>query len=106
MGTTVYECGNPGVSGAHLYCHSRRDGKEGAAYLLINNSLTNCTEVELPKDAEIYVLDGQTMRASTMRLNGKELKLDGDGNLPELTPVKQKAGELVLAPGSCTFIVL
>lgn len=106
MGTTVYECGNPGVSGAHLYCHSRRDGKEGAAYLLINNSLTDCTEVELPKDAEVYVLDGQTMRASTMRLNGKELKLDGDGNLPELTPVKQKAGELVLAPGSCTFIVL
>lgn len=106
MGTTVYECGNPGVSGAHLYCHSRRDGKEGAAYLLINNSLTNCTEVELPKDAEVYVLDGQTMRASTMRLNGKELKLDGNGNLPELTPVKQEAGKLVLAPGSCTFIVL
>lgn len=106
MGSTVYDCENPGVTGAHVYCHSRRDGEEGAAYLVINNSLTDCTEVELPKNADLYVLDGADMRAATMRLNGQELKLDHNGNLPALAPVKQAAGTLLLAPGSCAFIVL
>lgn len=106
MGQTVYDCGNPGVTGAHVYCHSRKDEKEGAAYLVINNSLTDYTEVELSQNAEIYVLDGISMRATTMRLNGKELKLDKNGNLPALVPEKQVAGNLLLAPGSCAFMIL
>ncbi|MBQ9071057.1 MAG: beta-glucuronidase [Clostridia bacterium] len=106
MGTTVYDCGNPGVEGAHVYCHSRKDGKAGAAYLVINNSLENETEINLESDAEAYVLDAENLRSSFMRLNGKELKL-GEGNeIPALTSVKAEKGSFKLAPGSCAFFVV
>ncbi|MGM9520993.1 MAG: beta-glucuronidase [Oscillospiraceae bacterium] len=106
MGTTVYDCGNPDSEGAHLYCHSRRDGKEGAAYLLINNSLTDTTAVEIPASADRYTLSGSPLRSPVMQLNGRELTLSGDGDLPPLCPEKQPAGRVELAPGTCTFLVL
>lgn len=105
MGTTVYDSEIPVTEGAHVYCHSRRDGKVGVAYLVINNSLTEATSVELPKEAEVYVLSADTIRASVMKLNGKELVLGENDELPELKPI-QKSGTVVLAPGTCTFFVM
>ena len=92
--------------GAHVFCHSRADGKEGKAYLVINNSWTETTTVELPKAAEVYALTGNgSMRSRTMLLNGKELKLGENDELPALTGVTAE-GTLEVAPGGCTFIVL
>lgn len=108
MGTTVYDSGEPIREGAHVYAHSRKDGKDGVVYLVINNSLTDSTTVTLPKEAERYTLAGENgnMRATVMTLNGKPLVLGENNSLPELAPVKQAAGETSLAPGSCTFFVL
>ena len=106
MGSTVYATGEPIREGAHVYAHSRADGKEGCAYLVINTSWTETTTVELPKAAEVYVLTGNGgMRGRTMLLNGKELVLGENDALPELTGVT-KEGTIEIAPGSCTFIVL
>ena len=41
-----------------------------------------------------------------MCLNGKELILGENDELPELTGVTVPAGKIEVAPGSCTFIVL
>ena len=91
---------------AHVFCHDRADGKEGKAYLVINNSWTETTTVELPKAAEVYALTGTTgMRSRTMSLNGKELVLGENDELPELTGVTME-GTLEVAPGSCVFILL
>jgi len=107
MGHTAYDCENPNTMGAHVYCHSRRDGKDGYVYLVINNSLTDTTTVELPKDADRYTLDGNgNMRNTVMYLNGNPLTLGENDSLPALTPVKQAAGTVELAPGSCTFFVI
>lgn len=106
MGTTVYDCGNPDMEGAHIYAHSRRDGKKGAVYLIINNSLTDVTAVEIPSDAWRYTLSGKRMRSAIMQLNGRELKLSAADDFPDLSPVRQEAGKLELAPGTCTFLVL
>lgn len=107
MGTTVYDCGNPDTEGAHIYCHSRKDGKEGLVYLIINNSLTDITTVELPKEAEIYSLSGRdNIRSTIMYLNGQALGLTGENNISELKPITKPAGELELKPGTCTFVVL
>ena len=106
MGTTVYDCGNPDTEGAHIFCHSRRDGKPGVVYLIINNSLAESTHVDLPQDALRYTLSAETMRASTMQLNGKKLTISDEGSLPELIPERQSAGVIELAPGTCTFLVL
>ncbi|MCD8341654.1 MAG: beta-glucuronidase [Clostridiales bacterium] len=108
MGTTVYDTGEPVREGAHVYAHSRKDGQDGVVYLVINNSLTEATTVELPKDAQRYTLAGQdgNIRATVMTLNGKPLVL-GEGNtLPEMAPEAQAAGTVAVAPGTCTFFVL
>ena len=106
MGTTVYDCGNPAVEGAHVYCHSRRDGKEGKAYLIVNNSLTDTTTVELPGEGTVYALAGRDgMRSSVMTLNGRDLAAGDKGELPDLSG-KTVSVTVEIAPGSCTFIVL
>ncbi len=107
MGTTVYDCGNPDTEGAHIYCHSRKDGKEGYAYLVINNSLTDTTTVTLPCDAELYTLGGNgDLRSRTMYLNGKPLAISENNEISAMNGKRQKAGSIDLAPGTCTFIVL
>ena len=107
MGTTVYTTGEPIREGAHVYAHSRKDGKNGIAYLVINNSLTDVTTVELPKDAEVYALTGNgKLRSRTMLLNGKELVLGENDELPCLDGQHVGAGKLEVAPGGCTFIIL
>ena len=107
MGTTVYDAEEPVRMGAHVYAHSRKDGKDGVAYLVINNDLEQTTEITLPGEADVYMLAGEggNMRASVMTLNGTPLKL-GEGNeVPAMDPVKAD-GTLTVAPGSCAFIVL
>ena len=107
MGNTVYASGEPIREGAHVYAHSRKDGKPGYVYLVINTSWTETTTVELPKEAEVYALTGNgKMRSRTMLLNGKELVLGENDELPELASVSVEAGKLEVAPGGCTFIVL
>ena len=108
MGTTVYDSKEPIREGAHVYVHSRKDGKDGIVYLIINNSLSDPTTVELPKDAGRYTLAGEggNVRATVMTLNGEPLVLGEGNSLPEMKPVMQTAGSVELAPGTCTFFVM
>lgn len=106
MGTTVYGCNHTKCEGVHIYCHSRKDGKPGIVYLVINNSLTDAVSVELPRVAERYTLSAETMRSSVMQLNGKDLSVSGICEITKIVPEKQEAGIALLAPGSCTFFVM
>ncbi|MBR3973821.1 MAG: beta-glucuronidase [Oscillospiraceae bacterium] len=106
MGDIVYDSVEPIREGAHVFCHSRKDGKDGCVYLVINNSWTETTTVNLPKEAEVYALTGNgKMRSRTMLLNGKELVLGENDELPEMKGVTME-GTVEVAPGGCTFIVL
>ena len=106
-GDTVYASGEAIRPGAHVFCHNRADGKEGKAYLVINTSWTESTTVELPCEAEVYALTGNgSMRSRTMLLNGKELVLGENDELPALDGITVPAGKIEVAPGSCTFIIL
>ena len=106
MGKEVYATGEEIREGAHVYAHSRKDGKDGLVYLVINNSRTDTTDVELPKEAMAYVLEGQgKLRSRVMTLNGKPLTLVENDELPELKG-KTVSGKITLNPGSCAFFVL
>ena len=106
MGTTVYNSGIALTEGAHVYCHSRKDGKDGCVYLVINNSLTDTTSVELPKSAVQYTLAGKDgLRSTVMTLNGRDLVLGEGDQLPCLCG-EEVSGTIELAPGTCTFFVL
>ena len=105
MGNTVYASGEEIREGAHVYVHSRKDGKDGYAYLVINNS-AEATAVELPKEATAYVLTGKDgLRSRVMCLNGKELALGENDELPELSGVCVSGKTEVPAYG-CAFYVL
>ena len=106
MGQTVYDSGIKISEGAHVYCHSRKDGKEGYCYLVINNSKRSVTTVELPENATCYTLAGlDGMRSGVMTLNGLALKPDENDQLPDLSG-ESISGSLELAPGSCAFITV
>ena len=106
MGKTCYASGEELREGAHVYAHSRKDGKDGYCYLVINNSLTDTTTVELPKAAVKYTLAGKDgIRSTVMTLNGRDLVLGENDELPCLCG-EEVSGTIELAPGTCTFIVL
>ena len=74
---------------------------------MINNSWTETTTVELPKEAQVYALTGNgKIRSRTMLLNGKELVLGENDAMPQLAPVVAEAGTITIEPAGCTFIVL
>ncbi len=107
MGQTVYATGEEIREGAHVFCHSRKDGKNGYVYLIINNSLTDVTTVELPSAAQMYCLSGDgKVRSRLMQLNGKALVLGENDELPAMEGVEVAAGTVELAPATCTFFVL
>lgn len=108
MGTTVYDAAEPARQGAHVYCQSRKDGQAGKCYLIINNSETEATTVELPKAATLYMLAGKdgNKRASVMTLNGRELVLGENNALPDLSGEAVEAGVIEIAPMNCAFIVM
>ena len=106
MGEKVYDTGIELQEGAHVFAHSRKDGKEGIAYLFINNSHTESTKVNLEKDAEVYELSADFIRCEVMKLNGRDLVLGEHDELPDLSPRVVSKGELKLKPETCTFIVM
>ena len=106
MGSTVYDTGIAVEEGKHVYCHSRKDGKDGYVYLIINNS-EEVTTVEMPAESVRYTLNGDgKLRSRVMTLNGKPLVLGENDELPCLEGEAQAAGIVELAPGTCTFFVL
>ena len=106
MGHTVYNSGVKIAEGAHVFCHSRKDGADGCVYLVINNSLTDATAVELPKSAVKYTLAGKDgIRSTVMTLNGRDLVLGEDDTLPCLCG-EVVSGTIELPPATCTFLVL
>ena len=93
--------------GAHVFCHSRKDSEVGYTYLVINNSLTDTTTVELPKDAMVYAIAGKDgIRSRMMTLNGQELVWGENDELPNLQGKTVAAGTMEVVPGSCAFIIL
>ncbi|CAM2838571.1 beta-glucuronidase [Streptococcus acidominimus] len=108
MGSEVFDSQIPIHEGAHVFVHSRKDGQDGKAILVINNSETKATTLALEKDAQVYRLSGKDgdKRAKEMCLNGKVLNLDEDNKLPNLEAELISAGELVIAPTECVFVIV
>ena len=106
MGKTVCASGEEIREGAHVFCHSRKDGKDGYCYLVINNS-SETTTLELPNAAQAYILTGHDgLRSRTMDLNGRELVLGANDELPDLSGIAVPAGKLEIPANACAFVVL
>ncbi len=108
MGTTVYDAAEPVREGAHVYVQSYKGGESKKCYLIINNSETETTTVEIPADATVYTLAGKdgNKRATIMTLNGRGLVLGENWELPDLSGEPVAAGKVDLAPMTCTFLIV
>ncbi|HET7786869.1 MAG TPA: hypothetical protein VFL36_12930 [Myxococcales bacterium] len=105
MGTTVLDPG-PSREGLHLYAHCLRGHSGGVALLAINNTRNQPESIELPVEAVRYTLSAKRLRESRVDLNANTLRLQADGELPELRPVPTLKGVVVLVPSSITFIAI
>ncbi|MDO5424219.1 MAG: beta-glucuronidase [Eubacteriales bacterium] len=106
MGDTVFETGEPIREGAHVFAHSRKDGKPGYAYAVVNNSPSEATVVTLPAEAVVYQLTGESKRATTALLNGKPLTYEPGSGEPMIVGREAATGELELPPVSVTYLVI
>ncbi len=104
MGKTVYQT-NLSEENLHIYCHSRKDGKEGLTYLVINNSLENSVCFSTPNGADVYELSGNgNIRNTKIYLNGNKLDFEKKENIPDIKG-EYKSGEIEIQPGGCAFLV-
>ena len=108
MGTTVLDPGVTNGPGLHVYAHCLRGVLGGVALLAINTSRTQPASISLPTPAERYTLAtaGQELEDSRVRLNGEELALGANDELPGLRGRSVPAGPVELTPASITFLAV
>lgn len=106
MGVRVYDSGEEIREGLHCYVHSRKDGKKGYTYMIINNSPIQKAFIELPGPGIRYTLSSRTLRSGETLLNGRPLTVLETAKLPALEGESVKAGELELSPMTVTFLTV
>ena len=104
MGTTVLDAGASPSPDLYLYAHCLRGHAGGVALLAINADRTSAKEISLPVPAERYTLSASNLMDNIVDLNGQELKLNADGDLPPLAGITTRPGQITLAPASITFL--
>ncbi len=102
MGTKVYDAGTL-VEGVDVFAHNLKNKSKGMVVLIINTRDSELS-VLIPSSAEQYMLTAEELQTKRIRLNGEELKLTANGELPEIKGEKIKAGELQLPPHSILFL--
>jgi len=106
MGTTVLEAGQSPSPDLHLYAHCLRNHSGGVAILAINADKSSAHDISLPKASSRYTLTAHDLLDHTVLLNGAELNLTADGDLPPLEGAAQPAGAITLSPASITFFAI
>ncbi len=106
MGTSVLDPGIPIREGLHVYAHCLRGTPGGVALLVINNSRTQPTSITLPVGAERYTLAAPQLDARKVQLNGQDLRLGANDDLPVLQGRRIPSGPVELAPESITFLAM
>jgi heparanase 1 len=104
MGATVLDPGPSTVPAVHLYAHCLKDKPGEVAVLAINTDKGASHDVNFTAASERYTLTGQTLEATSIQLNGNELKLTADDALPALNGVSTPSGPISFGPASITFL--
>jgi len=106
MGTTVLEAGISPLPNLHLYAHCLRNHPGGVALLAINADRTASQKLDIPANSQRYTLSANDLLDNKVELNGTELKLEANGDLPQLTGKPQSSGQITFAPASITFLAI
>ena len=104
MGTEVYDAGN-GPLGVYMFAHDMK-GHKGGITILVINANKQSTSINIPSDAEQYTLTSAALQDKTVQLNGQELKLGGNDQLPALKGNAIKSGNVTLPAASISFFTI
>ena len=106
MGTTVLEAGVAQTPGLYVYAHCQRGVSGGVAMLVINADKTASRTLTVPLKGERYTLTAKKLLSGSVELNGVTLKLESGDELPKLTGVAMKPGEVLFGAESITFLAI
>jgi hypothetical protein len=106
MGTTVLDAGASPTPSLYLYAHCLRGKPGGVALLAINADRNAAQTINLPAKSIRYNLTSSDLMSPTVLLNGVELQLTENGDLPSLDGAPQSAGSLSLSSASITFLAI
>jgi hypothetical protein len=102
MGTNVFDAGSS-TPGVDMFVHSLKN-KPGGRSLLIVNTLNTASSVNIPSDAEQFMLTANELETRKIQLNGKDLSLTANDELPVINGKAVKAGVIQIPPHSITFL--
>lgn len=106
MGTTVLDAADSHTSNLYLYAHCLRGKPGGVAVLAINADRSSTFDLAVPVASERYTLTAHDLLEPRVELNGQQLNLTTDGDLPALQGAPQGKGIVTLAPTSITFLAI
>ena len=106
MGTSVLNPGPSPAESLHLYAHCLRNVPGGVALLVINTDRATAQSLELSTQADRYTLTAQDLEDTRVLLNGSELRLSANDDLPPLAGLPTQSGRLTFAPASITFLAI
>ncbi|WP_162794065.1 hypothetical protein [Runella rosea] len=101
MGTDVYESANT-EAGVDIFVHDLKGKKKGKAVLILNTN-AKASSVEIPAGAKQYTLTADELMTKKVKLNGVELRLNGD-EIPAITGRNVKKGNVELPAHSIMFL--
>jgi hypothetical protein len=103
MGTTVL-AGVPARPGLHVYAHCQRGTPGGVVVLVVNTDRNATHELVLAAPSVRYTLDAANLLDAEVRLNGRALALDTDGELPDIVGAPAAADSVTFQPVTITFL--
>jgi len=106
MGPAVLDPGPSPAAALHLYAHCLRGHPGGVALLAINTDRAASQSFELPSESARYTLTARNLEDTRVDLNGNELRLGVNDELPPLRGVPTLSGRLTFAPASITFLAI
>jgi len=101
MGADVYEAAYT-EAGVDIFVHNLKGKKNGKAVLILNTN-AKATSVAIPAGAKQYTLTADELMTKKVKLNGVELRLNGD-EIPAIMGRNVKKGNVELPAHSIMFL--
>ncbi len=102
MGTKVYDAGK-GEPGVYLFAHDTKGVKDGITLMVLNTNRTP-VKIDIAENGQQYTLTAKELQAGSVQLNGKDLQLTANDELPSIEGQPVEAGDVTLQPLSINFI--
>jgi hypothetical protein len=89
-----------------VYAHCQRGAPGGVALLAINTDRLAARALILPVAGARYTLSADALESDETRLNGTELRLGPNDDLPRLEGMPTAPGPLTVAPATIAFVTM